>query len=134
MSHSWPRKLLSRWFKQTPSRDAVSNKSRRVRLRVEGLEDRITPAVRVWDGGAGGGDVNWATAGNWVGDIAPLAGDDLVFANLGAGASVNNLAAGTRVNTILFTAGGHSVTGNAIELYGGLTANNVAGTTSFGLN
>lgn len=32
-----------------------------------------------WDGG--GGDGLWSTASNWVGDIAPIAGDDVVLDN-----------------------------------------------------
>ena len=37
----------------------------------------VFSAVKTWDGG--GADANWQTAANWVGDIAPVAGDDLVF-------------------------------------------------------
>ena len=36
------------------------------------------PTTVVWDGG--GSDYNWRTAANWVGDAAPIPGDDLVFA------------------------------------------------------
>src|SRR5262249_24637762 len=36
-----------------------------------------TPGLSTWDGG--GADNNWSTAANWVGDVAPHAGDDLVF-------------------------------------------------------
>jgi len=34
-------------------------------------------AVRTWDGG--GNDDLWTTPANWVGDVAPSAGDDIVF-------------------------------------------------------
>lgn len=38
-------------------------------------------AASTWDGG--GGDANFSTAANWVGDVAPIAGDSLVFPALG---------------------------------------------------
>src|SRR5688572_5295278 len=34
-------------------------------------------ATRTWDGG--GADGFWTSATNWVGDVAPLPGDNLVF-------------------------------------------------------
>ena len=102
------------------------------RLLLESLEERIPLAVRIWDGG--GGDANWTTAANWAGDISPLAGDDLVFAAGAAQATnTNNFAAGTRFNTIQIQGSGYNISGNAIELYGGLTANNAAGTNTLGL-
>ena len=110
--------------KKRAVRKSIHRRTRQ--LLLEGLEERTLLAVRIWDGG--GGDANWSTAANWVGDIAPLAGDDLVFAAGAArAANANDLAAGTRFNTILIHRGGYTITGNAIELYGGLTANNVSG-------
>ncbi len=97
------------------------------------LEDRTLLAVRVWDGG--GGDTNWNTAANWSSDIAPLAGDNLIFpAGVTQLASNNNLPAGTTFNTIQFTGAGYNITGNAIQLAGGLTANNTTGANNFGLD
>ena len=46
----------------------------------------INDAIRVWDGG--GSDNKWSTAKNWVGDVAPSAGVNLVFPS-GAAQSVN---------------------------------------------
>jgi hypothetical protein len=46
-------------------------------LRLDRLETRLAPAVVDWDGG--GADNHWTTAANWVGDVAPQPGDDLVF-------------------------------------------------------
>jgi hypothetical protein len=46
-------------------------------LRLDRLETRLAPAVATWDGG--GADNHWTTAANWVGDVAPQPGDDLVF-------------------------------------------------------
>jgi hypothetical protein len=42
------------------------------------LIDLALPAARIWSGG-GGEDRRWTTAANWVGNIAPLPGDNLVF-------------------------------------------------------
>src|SRR5262249_3256451 len=42
--------------------------------------------------------------------------------------------AGTAFNTIEITGNGYSITGNAIALAGGLTASNVTGSNSFGLD
>ena len=46
-------------------------------LHCERLEDRVLPAVRVWNGGSG--DLLASTPGNWDGGIAPVAGDSIVF-------------------------------------------------------
>lgn len=102
---------------------------RRRRLFLERLEERSLLATLTWDGSS---SANWNDAANWVGDIAPAGGDDLVFPG-GAGnlTNNNNYPAGTVFNTVLFTGGGYNVTGNAIVLNGGLTANNITGNNSF---
>ncbi|MFO0810818.1 MAG: hypothetical protein U0746_19485 [Gemmataceae bacterium] len=88
-------------------------------LRVTRLEDRRTPAIVVWDGG--GFDAKWSTAGNWVGDVAPRAGDSLTFpAGPARLANVNDFAAGTAFGEIDFTGLGYQVTGNAIVLSNGV--------------
>src|SRR5207249_2215740 len=46
-------------------------------LRLDRLESRLAPALATWDGG--GADNHWTTAANWVGDVVPQPGDDLVF-------------------------------------------------------
>jgi len=122
------------------SRSKRSPSSRRVlpslaprRAGFEPLEDRLLLSIRVWDGG--GADANWSTAANWAGDIAPMTSDDLVFPVSAAQASnVNDFAAGTRFNTIQIEGSGYDISGNAIELFGGLTANNTAGSNTFGLD
>ncbi len=45
-------------------------------------------AVKTWDGG--GADNNWGTAANWLNDVAPVAGDDLIFPVNAAKFSTNN--------------------------------------------
>src|SRR5262245_35394680 len=47
-------------------------------------------ATRTWSGG--GIDANWATPLNWVGGVAPSAGDALVFDGFGRLTNNNNLA------------------------------------------
>jgi PKD domain len=115
-------------FFRTPrlaSFSAAGRSKRRVTLRpqLERLDDRIVPAVRIWDGG--GATNLWTDRFNWQGDLAPTAGDDLVF---GPGADAtsltnsNDFGAGAAFNSITFTAGGYDLQGNTINLGpGGVT-------------
>jgi hypothetical protein len=80
------------------------------------LEGRLAPAVLTWDGG--GSDNNWTTAANWVGDVAPVAGADLVFTGRVGTTPNNDFAAGTAFSSITFTNGGFTLTGNAVTLTG----------------
>src|SRR5262245_27511399 len=88
---------------------------------VEELERREVPSTSTWDGG--GFDNNWMTAANWVGDVAPVAGNDLVFR---AGAAQtnnnNNFAAGTAFKSITLSADFYQLSGNGITLNSGITA------------
>ncbi|HTN75483.1 MAG TPA: autotransporter-associated beta strand repeat-containing protein, partial [Pirellulaceae bacterium] len=103
------------------------------RLGIEKLEERALLAARVWDGE--GTDGNWSNARNWAGDIAPLAGDDLIFApQTGQLNITNDLASETTFNTITLSGSGYTIGGNAINLYGGLAANNVAGNNTFAID
>jgi len=90
-------------------------------LRVQRLESRLTPAIATWDGG--GADNHWTTAANWVGDIAPNSGDDLVFpsgaAQLG---NVNDFAAGTAFASLSVAGAGYQVSGNSVSLTAGVSA------------
>ncbi len=68
-------------------------------LRLVRLEERHTPATATWDGG--GADALWTTAANWVGDLAPQAGDDLVFpAGAARLTSVNDYPGGDVVRQV----------------------------------
>src|SRR5213593_207013 len=104
-------------------------------LRLDRLESRLAPAVATWDGG--GADNKWTTAANWVGDVAPHAGDDLVFpAGAARLANVNDFPAGTAIRSIAVRAAGYQLTGNAIGLAAGLSvdvASGVASATVIGL-
>src|SRR5262249_14009564 len=79
------------------------------------------PNTYTWDGG--GANNNWTTAANWVGDVAPSAGDQLVFPDLAARLNnVNDFAAGTPFASITLSGTGYLLSGNAITLgVGGLT-------------
>ncbi len=52
------------------------------------LEDRLAPAVILWDGGPTGTGTNWQTAANWVGDILPGSGDDAQIDEAFAGVTI----------------------------------------------
>ena len=78
-------------------------------------------ATVTWTGGAGGGDLNWGTAENW--DIgAPVDGDDIIFPSV-AGGLVNpvNELIGLTVNSVTFTGGGYTVSGNEVIISSGFT-------------
>ncbi|MCB1090353.1 MAG: autotransporter-associated beta strand repeat-containing protein, partial [Verrucomicrobiae bacterium] len=87
--------------------------------------DYLTAAY-VWTGGAANGLMS--DAGNWAGGIAPVENNDLVFTSSTSGAIINDFAPGTRFNTIQFTGGGYTLSGNALELSGGINANHLSGT------
>ena len=76
-------------------------------------------AVKTWDGG--GADSNWTTAANWVGDVAPVAGDDLVFPVTAAQFNTNNnFFFFTNFNSLTIEGGGYTIGGNPFNLRNGL--------------
>src|SRR5687768_7176145 len=91
---------------------------RRNRRSIETLEGRILFAAFTWDGG--GGDANWQTAENWVGDAAPSGSDptdQLIFPASAAQKSNNNdFTASTTFDAITIQDGGYTLAGNAITL------------------
>jgi autotransporter-associated beta strand protein len=103
---------------------------RGVLLLIAGLAVPAAPAVaatRTWSGA--GGNNQWTTAANWQGNIAPVAGDDLVFPSGGAQATnVNNYPALTAFAGISF-GGDYTVTGNPITLTGPLAITGFSATT-----
>jgi len=109
------------------------------RLLVEQLEDRRLLAVFTWDGApdAGGtsADANWMTATNWVGDVAPSAGSDLVFPAGGTDnkTNSNNYPAGTAFGSIQFLGSSYVLSGNAATLSGGIANSGSNNQLGFGL-
>lgn len=87
---------------------------------VEHLEERILLAAHVWDGGSILND-KWTTAKNWVNDIAPVAGDELVFPD-GVGitdrSTNNDFATDTPFKNITIQGSDYKFTGNRIKLTG----------------
>lgn len=80
----------------------------------------VFPAVKTWDGG--GADANWQTAANWVGDVAPVANDDLVFPAAAAQQPNNNNFAGfTTFRSLTIEGGNYNIGGSGFRLTNGLT-------------
>lgn len=102
---------LSRSYLQRTGR-RLSQRRRFVACEL--LEERALLAVSIWDGG--GGDNSWTTVSNWVGDVAPLAGDDLVFSGAVRTSTTNDFANGTQFNSITFASKDFSLAGNRITL------------------
>jgi pimeloyl-ACP methyl ester carboxylesterase len=70
--------------------------------------------TRVWDGG--GADNRWTTAENWVGDVAPFSGNELIFpSNAARLESVNDFPADTVFRKI-------TVCGTGYQFDSGVTA------------
>ena len=82
-------------------------------------------ASRFWDGSANG---NFSTAANWVGGVAPVAGDDLVFqAGVAQLLVTNNFSPNRAWNSILFQGSNYFVRGNAILVTNGINSINPVG-------
>jgi autotransporter-associated beta strand protein len=99
--------------------------------------EQLHAATKTWDGG--GGDNNWTTAANWDLDVAPSAGDALVFAGATRTSPVNDFANGTSFASITFSNGASSFScsGNDITLSGGasaITASNASNTMTIANN
>jgi autotransporter-associated beta strand protein len=102
-----------------------------VTLRLDRLESRLAPAVATWDGA--GANANWTTAANWVGNVAPNPGDDLVFPSGAAQlVNVNDFPAGTAFHSFKITGYDYRPTGNAIALAAGFIVDNSGTASSFG--
>jgi hypothetical protein len=77
-------------------------------------------AIKTWDGG--GSDGNLATAANWVGDVSPASGDDLVFP-VAANTINNNYSSATVFRSLTFQGGNYSLNGNALRLTNNININ-----------
>ncbi len=90
---------------------------------------------QTWSGG--GSDANWSTAANWVGSSAPVSANtsDLTFDGVTGLAPQNDIASPFMLRNITFpsTAGGFTLGGGALSLYGNV-ANNAAATQTFSNN
>ena len=74
------------------------------------------------DNGVGGSN-DWSDQFNWLGDVAPVAGDNLIFpAGALQTANVNDFAAGTAFGSIEIAGDGYSLTGNQLSLAANVTS------------
>jgi fibronectin-binding autotransporter adhesin len=82
-------------------------------------------ADKIWNGA--GPDRFWKTPGNWVGGVAPVAGDSLFFGGTTHTTTTNNFAADTAFGSLTFNspAGFFTLNGNEIALGGNVTNNQV---------
>jgi fibronectin-binding autotransporter adhesin len=86
-----------------------------------------TGITRTWDGG--GIDGNWSTPANWVGDLAPQPGDNLLFPESAARLTNNNdLPHHTPFNSITFEGNGYRTSGNLFSLNAGVVVSGSGGT------
>src|SRR5262249_34530615 len=69
----------------------------------------VTNVGFTWDGL--GGDTNWMTGANWVGNVAPSVGSDLIFTGTNQTTNVNNFPASTAFHSITFNAGNFTLSG-----------------------
>src|SRR3954470_7726329 len=89
--------------------------------------------TKTWDGGGIPVSVNWMSSANWVGNVAPVAGDDLVFpAGAGRASNNNDYPALTIFNSITISSNNYSISGNTIALNDGISCAFLSGTSTFG--
>ncbi|HEY0549574.1 MAG TPA: hypothetical protein VGF13_08230, partial [Verrucomicrobiae bacterium] len=89
------------------------------------LRPSAEAASRFWDGSANG---NFSTAANWVGGVAPVAGDDLVFQTSVTQLLVTNDFSPNRAfHSLLFQGSNYFVRGNSILVTNGINSINPVG-------
>lgn len=117
----------------------VAKPSTNRRLSVELLEDRVLLATRIWDGGIDGSgiaftDAHWSSPQNWVGDIAPVAGDDLQFPVTALQTTAHNdFAPGTTFRSISISGSDYVLTGSGVTLSAGIRTTNINGGNTIAL-
>lgn len=84
------------------------------------------PMDRTWTGA--GSDDNWSTGANWAAGVAPVLGDSLIFNGTTRQSSINDLT-DMVVPMLTFNNGGFTLSGNALNIAGGI--NNLGGTNTF---
>jgi hypothetical protein len=86
-----------------------------------------------WDGGDAVSS-GWATAQNWNPNVAPRPGDSLLFGAAQDRSAINNLPAHTPFHQLSIISGGYALSGNPIDLSGGIEADFAAGEARVGLD
>ncbi|MCP5532378.1 MAG: autotransporter-associated beta strand repeat-containing protein [Akkermansiaceae bacterium] len=109
-----PTSFFFRTFSGTLQVAYVDNYVRQDTLQAQDL-------FSTWDGGAG--DAFWSSGANWAGDLAPPAGNSLVFAGTTNVVNENDYPSETSFAGITFDAGAgdFEITGNPIDLAGPLS-------------
>jgi autotransporter-associated beta strand protein len=131
--------MFSKWiplgykdFFRIRCRRAAGGRAASYRPRLEALEERAVPATITWDGG---GITNyWTDRLNWVNDVLPVLGDDLLFPLKAAKrTSVNNFVDGTLFRSLTFSGSGYTISGtNQLKVGGGGISNSAtSGTNSY---
>ena len=115
----------------------VQDASGNIAVAYTGGDTVTIDKTRTWDGG-GGTDHNWTNPANWADDVAPVAGDRLVFAADTPTDSFNDfpeLPEPTMFDSITFQNGDFTLSGNAVVLdpQGGVAIDNVLGHNSVAL-
>src|SRR5262245_57914729 len=87
-----PRSLRSLPGRQRARRRGQPGGRSRRRLILEQLEDRLAPAVVLWDGGPAATGTSWNDPVNWAGDVLPGAADDAQIGAAFAGVTVTSSA------------------------------------------
>jgi autotransporter-associated beta strand protein len=109
--------------------------------RLEGLEDRLTPATHLWTGAAGAGDLTWSNPTNWNGGV-PTSGEAggtiLIFpATATALKATTDDLTSLAADQIIFQDSGYTVSGtnnNSLTLTGSMSPSvlDLTGGTTFG--
>ena len=117
--------MLSFFRRQRASRQRIRQQARRrfFRPRGEMLESRRVLSTETWSGDDSN-DNFWTSNDNWDGIGGAGAGDDLVFPSVASRLSNNNdFDTNTSFNSLTFNGNAYIITGNQIELTGGVVNN-----------
>ena len=89
--------------------------------------------TRTWNGA--GLTANWSAGANWIGGVAPVAGDGLIFpASATSKISVNDLSGSPAFDSIQIAGSGYTFSGNAIRVHYGITATYAGSDQAFPLD
>jgi autotransporter-associated beta strand protein len=111
-------------------RSSIRRRALLFRPTVESLEERSLLSTSIWTGG-GAPNNSWTTAANWLANVAPSPGDDLLFpAGPTQLSAANNFAPGTTFHSITFSGGDYTLSGNQLALQAGIATTQPTGTNT----
>jgi autotransporter-associated beta strand protein len=79
----------------------------------------VAAATKIWDGG--GTNTFWTNPSNWVDNVTPSAGDNLIFPDTFRVANINDFPDGTIFNSVVVSGYNYTFAGNSIALVNGIT-------------